>query len=140
MFKIEASKSVTMIGPIFHDLFEIDKYNLPNVDLKLYFTNFTGAKIISLCGLKKKLSYSVVFEAFAFYCRKHVLSPSVHKYPMNMLEHNQAIYPFVNSELKTFSIPRSSMEYVSENLFSLAQLQRRVLIGFINTAAYNSSD
>ena len=139
MLKIEGGKSVTMTGRIFHDLFEIDKYILPNVDLKLKF--YRSKNNFALWSEKKvAVSYSVVFETFAFHCRKHVLSPSVHKYTMKTLEHNPAIYLFVNSEVKTFSIPQSSTEYVSENLFPWAQLPHRVLIGFINTTAYNGSD
>jgi len=35
MYKIEGEKSVSMTGRIFHDLFEVEKYLLPNVDLKI---------------------------------------------------------------------------------------------------------
>jgi len=75
MLKIEAGKSVIMTGRLFHDFFEMDKYILPNVDIKikLYRTNSKFA----LWSEKANVGgFNIVFENFAFYCKKHVLSPS----------------------------------------------------------------
>jgi len=69
-----------------------------------------------------------------------VLSPSLHNYNMKMLENENAIYPFINSEVKTFSIPKDAVDYISENLFTWTQLPHRIIIGFIPSGAFNGTD
>ena len=62
-----------MTGRIFHDSFEVEKYLLPNVDLKIKFSRSKN-NFALWSGETVAVNYKIQIESFVFYCRKHVLS------------------------------------------------------------------
>jgi len=76
MLEFEGEKSVSMTGRIFHNLFEVEKYLLPNVDPLIKFSS--SKNIFALwSGKTVAVNYKIQIQSFVFYGRKHVLSPSL---------------------------------------------------------------
>ena len=79
-------------------------------------------------------AYKVKVESARFELTKIKMNPAVlNDHSMALLKSN-ARYPIRRSEIKTFSIPKSNMQTVKENLFS-GKLPRRLVIGLLDSQA-----
>jgi len=132
---IAESKIVKMCGYIYDDMFEIDKYILPGIEVRLKFIR--SAKVFNILSTNEGKSYKSVIESAVFYCRKHVLSQEVRNMHLSSLQHEKAIYPFVQSTIKTFLILKSAQSCVCDSLFATSFLPHRIIIGPVKTAAFN---
>lgn len=134
---IQKSQSVEMCGELFSDIFDIDKYLLPEVELRLKFTRTSNA--FNITSSNEGVNYKTVIENAVFYCRKHILTNEMRDMHKKMLLSKPAIYPFIKSDIKTYLIPKSAQNSVSESLFASSMLPHRILIALVKTSAMNGN-
>ncbi|XP_041452656.1 uncharacterized protein F54H12.2-like [Lytechinus variegatus] len=133
---IAGSKLLSMIGPVYADLFFQERLLLPGVDLKLKFNRSKD----SFCLLSSDVNpkYKVVIDKAALYVRRVKVNPSVMISHAKTLEKSTAKYPVNKVDVRSFSIPAGNMSVSKDNLF-LGQLPNRIIVGFVDNDAYNGS-
>lgn len=143
---IELSKPVELIDKLKFDIAYQNRYILSD-------TNVTIS--LSRCPESFSLLYSKtaptdsninpkikILDASLF-VRKHVLYPSIVLSHQRLLEEgHSARYPFKKSEVKFFSIPKSSQSFIEENVF-LGSIPQRIVLclvpsnGFVGNYSIN---
>ena len=133
---ITGSKLLSMLGPIYADLFFQERLLLPGVDLKLKFNRSKDA--FCLLSSKPNANYKVKIEKAALYVRRVKVNPSVMISHVKTLETSTAKYPVNKVDVRSFSIPTGNLSLSKDNLF-LGQLPNRIVVGFVDNDAYNGA-
>ncbi|XP_072166027.1 uncharacterized protein F54H12.2-like [Diadema setosum] len=133
---IGGSKLLSMLVPIYADLFFQEKLLLPGVDLKIKLNRSKDA--FCLMSSNQAAKYKVKIEKAALYVRRVKTNPSVVVAHAKMLEKSNAQYPINKIDVRSFSIPAGSMSVNKDNLF-LGHLPNRIIVGFVDNDAYNGS-
>lgn len=127
----DASKSFSLIGRPHLDLCFQERLILNGIDIKMRFVR--NKNEFCLMGDGK-----VVIENASLFVRKVKLAPAVQLAHIKALEIGTAKYPIRRVETKVFSAPKGNLTVNQESLF-LGQLPQRVVIGCLETAAFNGS-
>ena len=123
------SKSFSLIGRPHLDLCFQERLILNGVDIKIRFVR--NKNDFCLMGDGK-----VVIENASLFVRKVKLAPAVQLAHIKALEIGTAKYPMRRVETKVFSAPKGNLTVNQENLF-LGQLPQRVVVGCLETGAFN---
>ena len=128
------SKTMDLQGPIFHDLFDMDRYLLNQVDVnvKLYRNPVSFA----LLAADSATVFKIVFEDIYVIARKVKLNPAVSYGQAKMLEKKNALYPYTKKEVRVQTIPTGSCSFHWENMFQ-GKKPERVIVGFVKSKALN---
>ena len=130
------SRFVDLMGPIHCDLFFQDRFLPSDVGFKLRFVRNRDS--FCLMSDAPNATYKLKINECKLYVRKIKLSPSVFVAHAKALEIGNAKYPVRRVVCKTYTIPAGNLNSVQENMFS-GPLPTRVVIGFVDNAAYNGS-
>ncbi|XP_003730196.2 uncharacterized protein F54H12.2-like [Strongylocentrotus purpuratus] len=133
---IAESRLLSMLGPIYADVFFQERLLLPGVDLKLKLNRSKDA--FCLLSSKANADYKVKIESAALFVRRVKTSPSIMITHAKALEKTTAKYPLNKVDVRSFSIPTGNMSINRDNLF-LGQLPNRIVIGLTDNDAYNGS-
>ena len=131
---ISTSKTMDLQGPIFHDLFDMDRYLLNQVDVnvKLYRNPVSFAPL----AVDSTTDFKIVFENIYVIARKLRLNPAVSYGQAKMLEKKNALYPYTKKEVRVQTIPTGSSFFNWENMFQ-GKKPERVIVGFVKSKALN---
>ncbi|XP_030831447.1 uncharacterized protein F54H12.2-like [Strongylocentrotus purpuratus] len=130
------SKVLSMLGPIYGDLFFQERLLLPGVDLKLKLNRSKDA--FCLLSSNAEGNYKVKILSAALYVRRVKTNPSVMLNHAKMLEKANAKYPLNKVDVRSFTIPAGNMSFNKDNLF-LGHLPNRIVVGFVDNDAYNGT-
>ena len=130
------SKSVDMEGPIYGDLFQMDRYLLNGCELRLRFHQSSNA--FRLMCKATGAAYKVVLEDFIIKACMVTVSPEVIMAHAATLVKTPAIYPYIRTELKAFAVPKGSYQAAIDDVF-LGNIPNRVVIAMVSGAAYSGS-
>ena len=130
------SRFVNLMGPIHCDLFFQDRFLPSDVGFKLRFVRNRDS--FCLMSDTPNPTYKLKINECKLYVRKIKLSPSVFVAHAKALEIGNAKYPVRRVVCKTYTIPAGNLNSVQENMFS-GPLPTRVVMGFVDNAAYNGS-
>ena len=121
---LKSSKTLDLQGPIFHDLFSIDRYLLNQVDVKLkvYRNPVTFALLAKDASNNFKINIEDIF----------VLARKIRV----LLEKKNALYPYTKVECRSQSVATGSASFQWDNLFQ-GQKPEKVIIGFVKSKALN---
>jgi len=140
---VSQSKSVQMIDKIRFDLAYQHRY-IPN-DTSMTISLTKNSNLFSLFYNKSTISTDPVinpkvkFVDASLFVRKHILYPSIVLSHQKLLENgNNALYPFKKSDVKFFSIPKSTQSFVEENVF-LSSIPSRIVICLVPSNAFIGS-
>lgn len=128
------SNLIDMIGPLHSDIFLQDKLLLSGVDMKVKLT--PSASTFCLISSTPDPAYKVSITHASMLIRRVRVNPSVSLAHARALEVGTAKYPLTRVEVKAFSIPTGTMSISKDNLF-LGQLPQRLVIGCVDSDAYN---
>ena len=143
---IAQSKTFEFCGPITLDIFQQNRYLLPNADVRLKFLRHksdfaliskdravqgVNAAIIAIKGL-------IDIEQSILYVRRVKVSPSVLRGHLTGLDNYNAIYPIQRTEMQTFTITAGSQSFNRENIFR-GQLPKLLVMGMVDNDAFNGS-
>ncbi len=131
---VESSKIFDMECLLFSDMFQIDRYLLNNVDLsvKLY-KNEPNFCLVS--SNDKNPSYKV--KIIDSYLRVPLVKPSASLLiaQSQILNDHPAIYPYMGSVIKSYSVSRGERAVVKSDLFN-GDVPSELIIGMVSTESY----
>ncbi|GFX41233.1 uncharacterized protein TNCV_2219311 [Trichonephila clavipes] len=115
------SATVDMIGCIHSDLFHQDRLLLNLVDLKIKLIRSKP----EFC-LEGSEGFKVVLDHVSLFIRKVRVNPGVILGHAKALEKTSAKYPINRVLCKVYSIPKGSMSFIQDNIFS-GQMPKKLL-------------
>lgn len=133
---IAESKNLDMVGPIFHDLFQMSRYLINECDLRLRL-NRTKPEFSLLCN-ESLPAYTVDIEDIFLLARKIRCNPAVIFGHSEILKSENAKYPFMKKEMRLQSIPKDSSSFHWDNLFQ-GQKPTRIIVGFVDSQAVSGA-
>lgn len=136
---IQASKPVELIDKLKFDLAYQHRYILNDTTVTISLARAVETFSL-LCGAlasgSPAINPKVKFLDASLFVRKHVLYPSIVLSHQKLLEGgHSARYPFKKSEVKFFSIPKSSQSFIEENVF-LGTIPTRIVICLIPSKGF----
>ncbi|MEW8544394.1 MAG: hypothetical protein AB2693_12745, partial [Candidatus Thiodiazotropha sp.] len=131
---IVSSKVIDLQGPIFHDLFGMDRYLLNQVDVKLKV--YRSPPSFALLAKDASTNFKVVIEDIYVLARKIKVNPAVIYGHSKMLEKQNALYPYTKTECRSQSVATGSTSFHWDNMFQ-GRKPEKVIIGFVKSKALN---
>lgn len=128
---IALSKSIDIQGPIFHDLFSMSRYLINQVDLKIKLYR-TSNNFCLVTGDDSE--YKVKIEDIYILVKKIRVNPAVIYGHSQILQKQNALYPYKKIDVKSVSIPTGSTSYTWDNMFQ-GKRPNKVIIGFVKSKA-----
>ncbi|KAK3107460.1 hypothetical protein FSP39_015061 [Pinctada imbricata] len=130
------SKTVEMIGPIANDIFKIDKYILNQVGISVKFYKSKP----QFCLMTNELGpdYDVVIEDMALQICKVQINPAVIYAHAQTLQHANAKYPYIKTEVKMMTLAQGQVNFTWDNVFQ-GMSPNKVVIGFVDSKAVAGS-
>jgi hypothetical protein len=131
---IDGSKSLDLQGPIFHDLFDMERFLLNQVDVKVKLyrspTNF------ALLADSNAEDYKINFEDIYILAKKIRVNSALIYGHSKILEKQNALYPHTKVECRSQSVATGSTSFNWENMFQ-GKRPEKVIIGFVKSKALN---
>ncbi|GFX27158.1 uncharacterized protein F54H12.2 [Trichonephila clavipes] len=125
------SATVDMIGCIHSDLFHQDRLLLNLVDLKIKLIRSKP----EFC-LQGSEGFKVVLDHVSLFIRKVRVNPGVILGHAKALEKTSAKYPINRVLCKVYSIPKGSMSFIQDNIFS-GQMPKKLFVGCVDNEAFH---
>ena len=129
---ITLSKTVDLQGPIYHDLFNLPRYLLNQVDVKLRLNRTSPAFCLSSGDASP--AYKIDILDIYMLVKKLRVNPAVIFGHNEMLKNTNAKYPFTKTETRSQSIATGSTSFHWENMFQ-NRAPNKVIIGFVKSKA-----
>lgn len=131
---ITDSKTFDLQGPIFHDLFSMERYLLNQVDVKLKM--YRSPASFALLAADTNTNYKIVIEDIYVLARKIRVNPAVLYGQSKQLEKRNALYPYRKVECRSQSVATGSTSFQWDNLFQ-GRKPETVILGFVKSKALN---
>ncbi|MCG8035337.1 MAG: hypothetical protein JAZ03_24590 [Candidatus Thiodiazotropha taylori] len=131
---IGTSKTLDLQGPIFHDLFSMERYLLNQVDVKLKV--YRSPASFALLAKDAKTHFKINIEDIYVLARKIRVSPAVLYGHSTILEKRNALYPYTKVECRSQSVATGSTSFNWDNLFQ-GRKPEKVIVGFVKSKALN---
>jgi hypothetical protein len=128
------SNTFELYGPLYCDLFGIDRYLINEVTLDIKITRNRA----EYCLMGDKNAYMVVIKKAVLMITRHQMSASELKETHEKLKTQPAVYPHDRKEFKIFKISGEEVHKVADYL-SIGKQPKRAIIGFVDEAAYNGA-
>ena len=124
----QGDKCVDLQGPLYHDLFKMNRYllNQVSVNVKLY----KSRPEFCLVSNAASPSYKVVFEDIRLRVAKVRVNPAVIYAQSQALSVTNAKYPFTQTIVKQMTIPSGSTNFTYDNIFQ-GMRPNFVCVGFV---------
>ena len=128
------SKTVDFEGPLLEDVFQISRFLINNVEVKVkLYPTHAEFFIMSTTDDKK---YKVVLEDIILKVCMVRVSPGVILGHAKALETRNSLYPYTRVETKAFSIAKGTHTINLDNVFQQAR-PSRLVFGLVSAAAFN---
>ena len=129
------SKTIQLVGRLHSDIFFQNRYLLNGVDMTIKLIRNSNA----FCLLAPQDStYKISIVNASYFARKVKVNSSIQLKHIEKLDKQltPALYPIRRVEVKSFGIALGSLSAHEDGIFS-GQLPKRVVIGFVESAAYD---
>ncbi|XP_071082614.1 uncharacterized protein F54H12.2-like [Haliotis cracherodii] len=132
---IADSKVLTMSGPIYEDIFDVNRYLLNEVDLtlKMYRSDPKFCLMSSVIDHEFKVQ---ILDAYLQVCKVKV-NPALILAHNELFEKSNALYPYTKTEVKVTSIPTSQQTHSIDNVSN--PVANRYIVGLVESASLNGS-
>lgn len=132
----EGGKSVDLIGHLHCDVFNQDRLLTNGVEMRLRLLRSKDA--FCLMDNSKDNNFKIHLQEASILVRRVKISPGVLLAHANALSKATAKYPITRVEVKSFTLPSGIHGNSLDNVI-LGQLPKRVIIGFVDNAAFNGN-
>lgn len=133
--KCGKNKAFEMIGRPNCDIFNVARYLIPGVDIRMRFTRSSDAFcLMTRDGETEEFKINVLAANLLF--RRVTVSPSLALAVERTLDSQPALYPMVRTETRVFHVEGGRYGTVFENLFG-GVLPKRITLGLVDNKAYN---
>ena len=131
---IAKSNSLDLQGPIFHDLCDMDQYLLNQVDVKIKF--YKNPASFALLAVDNTTDFRVVIQDIYIIARKVKVNPAVIYGHAQILEKQNALYPYTKKEVRVQTIATGSSSFIWDNMFQ-GKRPETIIVGFVKSKALN---
>ncbi|XP_067648847.1 uncharacterized protein F54H12.2-like [Haliotis asinina] len=132
---IAESKTLTMSGPIYEDIFDMNRL-LPNdvdLTLKMYRSDPKFCLMSSVNAHEFKIQ---LLDAYLQVCKVKV-NPALILAHNTLFEKSNALYPYTKSEIKVTSIPTTQQAHTIDNVSN--PVANRYVVGLVESSSLNGS-
>jgi hypothetical protein len=145
---ISASKVCELIGPLRLDFFNHPKYLIPGVSARIRLTRhdktfpiklITDSTADAAVMEKRKHDFKIVLTKAHLYVRRVKVHPMVLRAHNLGLETKNALYPYTQTKIISFAIPKDTTSFTKDNIFTLSQLPKLVVVGVVKGTAYSGA-
>lgn len=134
--KIAKSIVCEMEGPIFVDFAQQDKFLLNSVPINLKFWHSNNR--FRLMSDDENADYKIKIKDALLKVCYITVNPQIIVAHDEALKSSSAVYPYMRSEIRTFSVPGGNFNFRMDNLFN-NDVPLSVVVGLIAGEAYNGS-
>ena len=134
--RTKKSKIIQIIGPLCLDLCEQERLILNGIEINLKFWPNKPAFLLQSADKESRYEF-VITDAYLNVCMVDV-SPAILVGHASTMKDYPALYPFLQSDIKSFSIAQGLFDYTVDNIFQ-GDIPSEVLIGLVASEAYNGS-
>lgn len=126
------SKLVSLIGPIYHDLFAVDRFLLNQVGVAIKFYRLKP----EFCLITNELTpdYDIIIEEMFLRIHKVHVNPAVIMGHNQMLSRTNAKYPFTRTDIKMLTIGAGQVTFSFDNIFKGIK-PNRIVVEFTSSSA-----
>lgn len=136
---IASSSPLELIDKLKFDLSYQQRYILNDTTVNISLTRATELFSLLYPGPKSgdpDLNPKIKFLDASLFVRKHVLYPSIVLSHQKLLDSgHSARYPFKKSDVKFFSIPKSSQSFIEENVF-MSTVPSRIILCLVPSSGF----
>ena len=133
---IAESRECELIGPIFLDYFNQERYLISQTDMRIKLTPSKPEFVLNAYGATT--DFKIEFLNVIMYVDRAEMNPSVINGHANGLKRQNAIYPLIHNELITFTIPSGQQSYTKDRLFP-DQAPKCLMIAMVENDAFNGN-
>ena len=124
-----------MAGSLRLDFFNQPKYLIPEINVRIRLQQAKPG--FSLCVESGTSMPQLQIKNAVLYVRRVKVNPSVLLgHQIGMLKDN-AHYPYPKSQLISYAVPKGSLSYFKDNIFSTSRLPKFVVVGLVKAKAYS---
>jgi len=131
---IANSKTLDLQGPIYHDMFSMERYLLNQVDVKVKM--YRNSPSFALLAADSSVDFQIVIDDIYILARKIRVNPAVIYGHSKILEKSNALYPYTKVECRSQSIATGSTSFNWENMFQ-GRRPEKIVLGFVKSKAVN---
>ena len=124
-------------APVVCDVFNIEKYMLPGVSMRMKLTRSNDAFAL-MCGKPDPNQYKVIIKDVRLRLYKIIPTSSYRLGIEDALAVRNAAYHYTRSDTKTMTIEKSSISFYQDNLFP-GVLPKRMTVGLVSSTAFSGS-
>lgn len=135
-FWMNESKTFDMEGPIYEDIFRLDKYVVNGVDIQLKM--FRSRSSFIIMSDEQTPDYRMEIQDVVFKVCKVKVDNGILINHADILKDNTAKYPLTRTEVKMNTIPPGSGTFIWQNVWS-NNLPTRAIFGFVKQLAVNGN-
>ena len=133
---IQKSKECELMGPLYLDFLNQDRYLLSQTDMRIKLTPSKPEFVLNAYGAKT--DFKIKFTNVILYVARAELNPSVINGHASGLNRQNAIYPLLHNELITFTIPKGQKSYTKDRLFP-DQAPKCLMIAMVDNEGFNGN-
>lgn len=124
-------------GPLFHDFFQLPRYMLNQVDVKLKL--YRSSPAFCLLSGETDPGYKIEILDIYLLARKVKVAPSVIYGHNEMLNHNNALYFYPKTDTRIQTISTGSTVFTWDNVFTQKKPDK-VVIGFVKSVSTSGNN
>ena len=133
---IENSKECELMGPLYLDFLNQDRYLISQTDMRLKLIPSKPEFVLNAYGPTN--DFKIQFSEVIIYVSRAEVNPSVINGHATGLKRHNAIYPVHHNELITFTIPKGQQSYTKDRLFP-DQAPKCLMIAMVENDAFNGN-
>jgi ribonucleoside-diphosphate reductase beta chain len=133
----EKSGVFDLVARPFLDICGTNHYMIPNTDVRIKFHKSSPAfclqEVKVVAATAARASYNIVIESAKLTVQKVAMIPSILATHLKLLQKGEtACYPMRRVEVKSYALPKGTVQNVNETLLS-GRLPDRIIIGLVNS-------
>ena len=132
----DLSKVVHMIGPLYSDVWKLNRWIIPGVSLNLSLWRNNDNFLLMSSNLEKKYNVEII-EAKLIVCYCTLQQPAYLAFEA-ALSLSPARYPLLKTEIKNYSLSKDSTEKTYEDVFA-GKIPSKIVVCFVSDEAYHGS-
>ena len=133
---VEQSKVLHLIGPLYTDIWKLNRWIIPGVSLNLTLWRNNDEFVLMSSNTTKKYNVEIL-EAKLIVCYCTLKQPAYLAFEA-ALSLSPARYPLIKTELKNFSLAKESTDKTFEDVFA-GKIPSKIVVCFVADDAYHGS-
>ena len=135
----QLSKAIDMEGAVYADVFQLSKYLLNEVDVRVkLYQSKPEFRLMNKDIIDTKTTYTVEVLDVKLKVAMVGISPEVLTSHAKLLADNPAIYPLTRTELKTFTVAQGQFNASLDDIFQ-GKIPNRLVVAMVKSEAYSGN-